>query len=79
LLSKYATLEDAIGDGRFPLQASELQLYRRIAAMDATAPLPLLHDQMPNWGRAATLVRSWELNHLVDQLEEYAETGTQIN
>jgi DNA polymerase I len=79
LLSKYAALEDAIGDGRFPLQASELQLYRRIAAMDATAPLPLLHDQMPNWGRAATLVRSWELNHLVDQLEEYAETGTQIN
>ena len=30
-------------------------------------------------GRAATPVRSWELNHLADQLEEYAEAGTQIN
>jgi DNA polymerase I len=75
LLSKYATLEDAPGDGRFPLQASELRLYRRIAAMVATAPLALLHDQMQNWGRAATLVRSWELNHLSDRLEEYAEAG----
>jgi 5'-3' exonuclease len=79
LLIKYATLEDAISDGRFPLQASELRLYRRIAAMDAIAPLPLLHDQMPNWGRAATLVRSWALNHLADRLEEYAAAGTQIN
>jgi DNA polymerase I len=79
LLSKYATLEDAIGDGRFLLQASELRLYRRIAAMDARAPLPLLDDQTPNWGSAATLVRSWEPNHLADQLEEYAEAGTQID
>ena len=54
-------------------------LYRRIAAMDATAPLPLLDDQTPTWGRAATLVRGWELNRLADRLEEYAEAGTQIS
>jgi DNA polymerase I len=72
LLSKYATLEDALSDGRFPMQASELRLYRRIAAMDATAPLPLLDDQTPTWGKAASLVRSWELNRLADRLEEYA-------
>ena len=79
LLSKYATLEDAISDGRFPLQASELRLYRRIAAMDATAPLPLLDDQTPTWGRAASLARIWELNRLADRLEEYAEAGKQVN
>jgi DNA polymerase I len=72
LLRKYATLEDAFADGRFPLQADELRLYRRIAAMDATAPLPSLNDQTPSWGKAAALARAWELNRLADRLEELA-------
>ena len=58
--------------GRFPLQADELRLYRRIAAMDATAPLPSLDDQTPTWGKAAALARAWELNRLADRLEELA-------
>jgi DNA polymerase-1 len=77
LLRKYATLEDALTDGRFPLQADELRLYRRIAAMDATAPLPPLDDQMPTWGKAAALSRTWELNRLAERLEELAEAGAQ--
>src|ERR1700693_2848163 len=40
LLRKYATLEDALTDSQLLRQADELRLYRRIAAMDATAPLP---------------------------------------
>jgi DNA polymerase I len=77
LLHQYATLEDALTDGRFPLQADELRLYRRIAAMDATAPLPSLDDQTPTWGKAAALVRNWELNRLAERLEELAAVGAQ--
>ena len=79
LLSKYATLEQVLTDGRFPLQADELRLYRRIAAMDATAPLPSLEDQTPSWGKAAALVRNWELNRLAERLEEHAGVGTQLS
>jgi DNA polymerase-1 len=74
LLRNYATLEDALADGRFPLQANDLRLYRRIAAMDATAPLPTLDDQQPTWSRAAVLAREWELNRLAERLDEVAAT-----
>ena len=45
--------------------------------MDATAPLPPLDDQMPTWGKAAALSRTWELNRLAERLEELAEAGAQ--
>jgi hypothetical protein len=77
LLRKYATLEDALGDGRFPQQADELRLYWRIAAMDATAPLPSLEDQTPTWIEAASLARTWELNRLAERLEEIAAVGAE--
>ncbi|HZK89098.1 MAG TPA: 5'-3' exonuclease H3TH domain-containing protein [Stellaceae bacterium] len=72
LLRKYATLEDALVDGRFPVQASDLRMYRRIAAMDATAPLPPLDDQKPAWSETAALARNWELARLAERLEELA-------
>jgi DNA polymerase-1 len=64
LLRRYATLQDALAAGRFADQAEDLRLYRRIAAMDAAAPLPSLDDQSPTWDKAAALARSWELNRL---------------
>jgi DNA polymerase-1 len=76
LLQKYATLEEALVDGRFPEQADELRLYRRIAAMDPTAPLPPLDDQVPNWGNAAALARKWELNRLAERLEQLGASDT---
>jgi DNA polymerase-1 len=79
LLRKYATLEDALADGQFPLQADELRVYRRIAAMDATAPLPSLDDQTPSWGKAAELARNWELNRLAERLEELAAVDARVN
>jgi DNA polymerase-1 len=72
LLRQYPTLEDALAAGRFPGQADELRLFRRIAAMDPTAPIPLLDDQTPTWKRAAALARSWALNRLAERLEELA-------
>jgi DNA polymerase I len=74
LLRQYPTLEDALAAGRFPEQADELRLFRRIAAMDPAAPIPALDDQVPTWGQAADLARGWELNRLAERLDELAAT-----
>jgi DNA polymerase I len=72
LLRRYGSLEAALADGRFAADAEKLRLYRRIATMDATAPLPPLDDQTPRWGEAAALARDWGLNRLADRLAELA-------
>jgi DNA polymerase-1 len=72
LLRKYASLEEALAAGRFAAEAEALRRYRRIATMDAAAPLPALPDQTPTWDKAAALARTWELNRLADRLEELA-------
>ena len=72
LLRKYPTLEDAFADGQLSSQAGQLRLYRRIAQMDAKAPLPPLPDMTPTWDQAAALARDWELGRLADRLEELA-------
>jgi DNA polymerase-1 len=68
LLRRYGSLEDALADGKFAAQAEKLRLYRSIATMDASAPLPCLDDQTPSWDAAAALAREWELNRLADRL-----------
>ena len=68
LLGRYRTLEDAIAAGRFAGQADDLRLYRRVATMDRSAPLPPLDDQRPTWGKAATLAGDWGLKQLADRL-----------
>lgn len=73
LLRKYATLEDAFADGQLASQAEALRLYRHIATMDPTAPLPPLDDQRPTWARVAALTREWGLNRLAVRLDELAE------
>jgi DNA polymerase I len=50
-----------------------LRLYRSIATMDTSAPLPALPDQTPTWAQASDLVRDWGLNQLADRLEELAK------
>jgi DNA polymerase-1 len=72
LLRKYATLEAAFADGQLAGQADALRLYRHIATMDATAPIPPLTDQTPSWANAAALARDWELNRLAARLDELA-------
>jgi DNA polymerase-1 len=72
LLRRYGTLEQALGDARLAGQAEELKLYKKIATMDSTAPLPALNDQTPDCVRAASLARDWELNALARRLDEMA-------
>ena len=70
LLRQYGTLEQAIAEGRLTEQAEALKLYKKIATMDAAAPLPSLPDQTPTWERAAALARDWNLIRLARRLEE---------
>ena len=72
LLRQYGTLDAALADGRFAAQADELRLYRRIAAMDASAPVPNVPDAEPDWLGGAALVHEWGLNQLADRLEKRA-------
>jgi DNA polymerase I len=72
LLAQYGTLEAALKAGRFPTQAEELRLYRRIATVDASAPLPQLPDQTPTWAEASALADRWGLNQLSKRLAERA-------
>ncbi|MFL5221186.1 MAG: 5'-3' exonuclease H3TH domain-containing protein [Microvirga sp.] len=74
LLRKYGSLEEALAQGRFPAQAEALRTYRRIATMNASAPLPALGDQTPTWAKAAALAQEWELTRLADRLAELART-----
>ncbi len=78
LLAKYGTLEKALADKKMTTlaaQAEQLRLYRRIATMDASAPLPPLDDQAPTWATAAALARKWELNRLADRLTDLARSA----
>jgi DNA polymerase I len=72
LLRRYGTLEAALGEGRFSAQADELRVYRRMATLDASAPLPPLDDQTPAWESASSHVRELGLNALADRLAALA-------
>jgi DNA polymerase-1 len=72
VLKSYGSLEQALDAGRFPTQAAALRLYRRLATMDASAPIPALPDQAPTWAQAAALAREWGLNQLADRLQGLA-------
>ncbi|HVB18409.1 MAG TPA: 5'-3' exonuclease H3TH domain-containing protein [Stellaceae bacterium] len=75
LLHKYKTLDAAFGDGQLLAQADALLLYRKIATMDAGAPIPALPDQVLTWGNAATLARDWGLARLATRLDEIAKAA----
>src|SRR5437588_8946843 len=57
VLRQHGTLEEALAAGRFSAEAEDLRLYRRIATLDASAPLPPLEDQLPSWAEASSLLR----------------------
>jgi DNA polymerase I len=68
LLRKYGSLERALAEGRFARQAEELRLYRVIATMDRTVPLPKLRKQAPQWARASALAQEWGFIQLANRL-----------
>jgi DNA polymerase-1 len=72
ILRQYRTLEDVLAAGRFEAEAEDLRLYRRIAQMDASAPLPPLEHHSPTWAEASSFVRRLGLNGLADRLASRA-------
>jgi DNA polymerase-1 len=72
ILREYGTLEAALAAGRFSAQAEELRLYRRIATLDASAPIPPLNDQTPAWAEASAHAKELGLNALAERLASYA-------
>jgi 5'-3' exonuclease len=72
LLAQYGTLEEVLAAGRFAAEAEDLRLYRRIAQMDASAPLPPLKAQTPTWSEASSFVADLGLGQLADRLASVA-------
>jgi DNA polymerase-1 len=70
ILRQHATLEEALAAGRFAAEAEDLRLFRRIATVDASAPLPPLADQTPTWAEASSLSSDWGLNGLAERLSK---------
>jgi DNA polymerase-1 len=74
VLREYGSLDAALEAGRFAAQADELRVYKRMATLDAAAPLPTLDDQTPAWSEASDFVRELGLNALADRLAVLAST-----
>jgi DNA polymerase-1 len=75
LLRRHGSLEAILATGRLGDYGDELRLYRKIARMDAAAPIPTLDDQIPTWDQAAAMARQWDLNRLATRLDEFAIPG----
>jgi DNA polymerase-1 len=73
VLAQYGSLEEALAAGRFSTIAEELRLYRRIATLDASAPLPPLDDQSPAWAEASSLFSRWGMNQMAGRLADRVE------
>ena len=72
LLNEYGTLEAVLADGRFAAEAEDLRLFRRIATMDASAPLPPLEAQTPTWAEASSFAANLSLNQLAERFAALA-------
>ena len=72
VLRQYGSLEAALKAGRFAAEADKLRLYRRIATMDAKAPVGRLAGQKPNWAQASAAAKAIGLNALSKRLAEHA-------
>jgi DNA polymerase I len=72
LLAQYGTLEAMLEAGRFEAQAEELRMYRRMATLDASARIPPLQDQTPQWAEAASFLRDLGMNAAADRVAALA-------
>jgi DNA polymerase-1 len=72
ILQEHRTLEDVLAAGRFAAEAEDLRLYRRIAQMDASAPLPPLSHQTPTWAEASTFFTELGLDGLARRVDSLA-------
>jgi 5'-3' exonuclease len=72
LLAQYGSLEAMLDAGRFEAEADTLRLFRKLATVDRSAPLPPLPDVEPDWTAAAVHVRELGLEGQARRFEEAA-------
>ena len=70
LLAQYGSLDALLAEGRFAVEADALRLYREIATLDRSAPLPPLPDVSPDWTAGAAHARELGLDGLAGRFEE---------
>lgn len=70
LLAQYGSLDALLAEGRFAVEAEALRLYRKIATLDRSAPLPPLPDVSPDWTAGAAHARELGLEGLAGRFEE---------
>jgi len=68
ILARYGSLEAALAEGRFSDQGEELRLYRRIATLDASAPLPSPADQALDRAEASRFLADLGLDALAERV-----------
>ena len=76
ILGQYGTLEAALADGRFAAEAEDLRLFRRIAAMDASAPLPPLGKAPPTWAEASVFLEKLGLGGVAQRVRALEPPST---
>jgi DNA polymerase-1 len=74
LLGQYGSLEAALADGRFAAEAEDLRLFRRIATMDASAPLPPLAETPPAWAEASSFLTGLGLDGVAARVGELSKS-----
>lgn len=72
LLATYGSLEAMLEAGRFGAESEALRLYRRLATLDRSAPLPPVPDVVPDWKATAGHARDLGLDGLAGRLEQAA-------
>jgi DNA polymerase-1 len=70
LLAQYGSLDKMLAEGRFSAEADALRLYRDLATLDRSAPLPALPDVDPDWAALAEHARALGLGGLAGRLDQ---------
>jgi DNA polymerase-1 len=74
LLAQYGSLDALLADGRFSQEADALRLYRSIATLDPSPPIPAIPDRQPDWRAGAAAADALGLGRLAGRLEEAASS-----
>ncbi|MFO7572639.1 MAG: 5'-3' exonuclease [Gaiellaceae bacterium] len=69
LLGEYGSLDAMLAAGRFGAEADVLRLYRSLATLDRSAPLPSCPDARPDWAAVGRRARELGLDGLAGRLE----------
>lgn len=70
ILHEHGTLEEALAAGRFAAEADALRAFKRVATLQADAPLPELPNAEPDWRAGAALSDRWGLARLAQRLRQ---------